>query len=48
MKLQELLDKEIDAIGDNHIGSKSENTPLKEGAFDINDKDKITLIQEKV
>ena len=48
MKLQELLDKEIDAIGDNHIGSKSENTPLKEGAFDVDDKDKITLIQEKV
>ena len=48
MKLQELLDKEIDAIGDNHIGSKSEETPLKEGAFDISDKNKITLIQEKV
>ena len=48
MKLQGLLDKEIDAIGDNHIGSKSEETPLKEGAFDISDKNKITLIQEKV
>ena len=48
MKLQELLDKEIDSIGDNHIGSNSEETPLKEGAFDISDADKISLIQEKV
>ena len=35
MKLQELLDKEIDAIGDDHIGSNSEETPIKKGAFDI-------------
>ena len=48
MKLQELLDKEIDSIGDDHIGSNSEETPLKEGAFDIPDTDKISLIQEKV
>ena len=48
MKLQELLDKEIDSIGDNHIGSNSEETPLKEGAFDISDTDKISLIQQKV
>ena len=31
MKLQELLDKEIDSIGDDHIGSNTEETPLKEG-----------------
>ena len=48
MKLQELLDKEIDSIGDNPIGSSSEETPLKEGAFDISDTDKISLIQQKV
>ena len=29
MKLHELLDKEIDAIGDDHIGSNSEETPIK-------------------
>ena len=48
MKLQELLDKEIDSIGDDHIGSNTEETPLKEGAFDVPDKDKISFIQEKV
>jgi GTP cyclohydrolase I len=48
MKLQELLDKEIDSIGDNHIGSDNEETPLKEGAFDVPDKEKISFIQEKV
>ena len=48
MKLQELLDKEIDSMGDDHIGSDSEETPLKEGAFDISDTDKVSLIQQKV
>ena len=48
MKLQELLDKEIDSIGDNHIGSNNEETPLKEGAFNVSDSKKISLIQEKV
>ena len=32
MKLQELLDKEIDAIGDDHIGSNSEETPIKKNS----------------
>ena len=48
MKLQELLDKEIDSMGDDHIGSDSEETPLKKGAFDISDDNKVSLIQEKV
>ena len=48
MKLQELLDKEIDSIGDDHIGSNTEETPMKEGAFDVPDNDKISFIQEKV
>ena len=48
MKLQELLDKEIDSMGDDYIGSDSEETPLKEGAFDISDANKVSLIQEKV
>ena len=48
MKLQELLDKEIDSIGDDHIGSNKEETPIKDGAFDVPDNDKISFIQEKV
>ena len=48
MKLQELLDKEIDSIGDDHIGSDNEETPLKKGAFDVPDNEKISFIQEKV
>ena len=48
MKQQELLDKEIDSIGDDHIGSNIEETPMKEGAFDVPDNDKISFIQEKV
>ena len=48
MKLQELLDKEIDSIGDDHIGSNTEETPLKDGAFDIHDTEKVSLIQKKV
>ena len=48
MKLQEFVDKEIDSMGDDHIGSDSEETPLKEGAFDISDANKVSLIQEKV
>ena len=48
MKLQELLDKEIDSIGDDHIGSNTEETPLKDGAFDIPDTEKVSLIQKKV
>ena len=48
MKLQELLDKEIDSVGDDHIGSNTEETPLKDGAFDVPDNDKISFIQEKV
>ena len=48
MKLQELLDKEIDSMGDDHIGSDYEETPLKEWAFDIYDANKESIIQEKV
>ena len=48
MKLQELLDKEIDSIGDDHIGSNTEETPLKDGAFEIPDTEKVSLIQKKI
>ena len=47
MKIHELLDKDIDAIGDDHIGSNNEETPLKEGAFDLPDPEKVSLIQKK-
>ena len=44
MKLQELLDKEIDSIGDDHIGSNTEETPLKDWAFDIPDTEKVRFL----
>lgn len=42
----EHLDAVIDEIGDNHISTSGINTPLKEGAFDLSDNEKIDLIQE--
>lgn len=47
MKLQEVLDKDIDSIGDDHLGSNTEETPLKDEAFDIPDTEKVNLIQKK-
>jgi GTP cyclohydrolase I len=41
-----LTDEEIDAVGDNHI-STSVNTPMREGAFDKTEDEKIAAIQEK-
>ncbi|MFT6054130.1 MAG: GTP cyclohydrolase I [Roseivirga sp.] len=42
-KSEDLL-KQIEDIGDNHIGSSIE-TPMREGAFDLSDEEKITIIQ---
>ena len=42
-KSEDLL-KQIEEIGDNHIGSSIE-TPMREGAFDLSDEEKITIIQ---
>lgn len=36
----------IDLIGDNHIGT-SKDTPMREGAFDKSDDEKVALIAEK-
>jgi len=41
-----LTDEEIDAVGDNHI-STSVETPMRAGAFDQTEDDKIAAIQEK-
>jgi len=41
-----LTDEEIDAVGDNHI-STSEETPMRAGAFDQTEDEKIAAIQEK-
>ena len=41
-----ITDEEIDAVGDNHI-STSVETPMREGAFDNTEDEKITAIQEK-
>lgn len=39
----ELRNEDIDEIGDNHIGT-SYDTPMKEGAFDLSDDEKIKKI----
>ncbi|MEY4054311.1 MAG: hypothetical protein RL034_1229 [Bacteroidota bacterium] len=41
-----LTDEEIDAVGDNHI-STSVETPMRAGAFDQTEDEKIAAIQEK-
>jgi len=46
MKIDTILN-EIEEIGDNHIGSSTEN-PIRKDAFDLSDKEKISLIQDDV
>jgi GTP cyclohydrolase I len=41
-----LTDEEIDAVGDNHISTSLE-TPMRAGAFDQTEDEKIAAIQEK-
>ena len=41
-----LEEREDDYIGDNHLSISTE-TPMREDAFDLNDEEKINLIQEK-
>jgi len=41
-----LIDAQIDALGDNHVLTSIE-TPLRDDAFDISDKEKVNLITEK-
>jgi GTP cyclohydrolase I len=46
MKLDDLLEN-VEERGDNHAGASRE-TPLRDNAFDLDDQEKITLIQEDV
>jgi len=46
MKIDTILN-EIEEIGDNHIGSSTEN-PIRKDAFELSDKEKIDLIQKDV
>jgi GTP cyclohydrolase I len=41
-----LEEREDDYVGDNHLSISTE-TPMREDAFDLNDQEKINLIQEK-
>jgi GTP cyclohydrolase I len=46
MKSKELIEINIDEIGDNHVMTSAE-TPLREDAFELDDDLKIELIEEK-
>jgi GTP cyclohydrolase I len=47
MKIEKLTLENEDLCGDNHVGSSAQ-TPLRSNAFDLDDDQKIELIQEKV
>ena len=47
MKIEKLTLADQDPYGDNHLGSSAQ-TPLRADAFDLNDDQKIDIIQEKV
>ena len=47
MKYDKELNTIVDLIGDNHL-STSEDTPLREDAFDLSDTEKIEIIEKKV
>ena len=47
MKLEDILKRELDSIGDDHHSSNQEN-PIREDAFDVSDAEKIKLIEVKV
>ena len=40
MKLEDILKRELDSIGDDHHSSNQEN-PIREDAFDVSDAEKI-------
>ena len=42
MKLEDILKRELDSIGDDHHSSNQEN-PIREDAFDVSDSEKIKL-----
>ncbi len=47
MKIDSAIEEQFEQMGDNHI-STSEDTPLRENAFDLSDNEKITKIKENV
>ena len=47
MKLEDILKRELDSIGDDHHSSNQEN-PIRKDAFDVSDAEKIKLIEVKV
>ncbi|WP_276167729.1 GTP cyclohydrolase I FolE [Zobellia alginiliquefaciens] len=47
MKIDSTLEKQFDELGDDHV-SASEDTPLREDAFVLNDDDKIERIKDNV
>jgi GTP cyclohydrolase I len=47
MKIEKLTLADQDPYGDDHLGSSAQ-TPLRADAFDLNDDQKIDIIQEKV
>ena len=47
MKLEDILKRELDSIGDDHHSSNQEN-PIREDAFDVSDAEKIKLIEVEV
>ena len=47
MKIEKLTLENEDFRGDDHVGSSAQ-TPLRTDAFDLDDDQKIELIQEKV
>jgi len=48
MKLEQTLDEQYEERGDGHIGSSSQDTPMRIDAFELSDADKIERIQENV
>ena len=42
-----MKDNSFDELGEDHVAS-SANTPLRDDAFDISDKEKITKIEEHI
>lgn len=47
MKLEQALEEQYEERGDNHAGS-SQDTPMRDDAFELSDSEKIVRIQENV
>ena len=47
MKYEKFFEGQLDVLGDDHLGSSPE-TPIRSDAFDISDKEKISIIEKNV